>query len=77
MCDILDIPCYLVTMDIEKALDSLYQYFLLFAFKSFVKETTIMSYKWGFFNSIFQLGWSHFGIPAYTCFRSSLWINQK
>ena len=56
MCDILDIPCYLVTMDIEKALDSLYQYFLLFALKSFIKQTTIMSYIWGFFNSIFQLG---------------------
>ena len=56
MCDILDIPCYLVTMDIEKALDSLYQCFLLFALKSFIKQTTIMSYKWGFFNSIFQLG---------------------
>ena len=30
MCDILDIPGYLVTMDIEKAFDSLDHGFLLF-----------------------------------------------
>ena len=33
MCDILDIPGYLVTMDIEKAFDSLDHDFLLFALK--------------------------------------------
>ena len=33
MCDILDIPGYLVTMDIEKAFDSLDHDFLLSAFK--------------------------------------------
>ena len=35
MCDILDIPGYLVTMDIEKAFDSLDHDFLLFALKKF------------------------------------------
>ena len=35
MCDILDIPGYLVTMDIEKAFDSLDHNFLLFALKKF------------------------------------------
>ena len=35
MCDILDIPGYLVTMDIERAFDSLDQDFLLFALKKF------------------------------------------
>ena len=35
MCDILDIPGYLVTMDIEKAFDSLDDDFLLFALKKF------------------------------------------
>ena len=33
MCDILDIPDYLVKMDIEKAFDSLDHDFLLFALK--------------------------------------------
>ena len=33
MCDILDIPGYHVTMDIEKAFDSFDHYFLLFALK--------------------------------------------
>ena len=36
MCDILDIPGYLVTMDIEKAFDSLDHDFLLFALKKLV-----------------------------------------
>ena len=36
MCDILDIPCYLVRMDIQKAFDSLDQDFLLFALKNLV-----------------------------------------
>ena len=36
MCDILDIPCYLVRMDIQKAFDSLGQDFLLFALKNLV-----------------------------------------
>ena len=36
MCDILDIPGYLVTMDIEKAFDSLDHDFLLSALKSLV-----------------------------------------
>ena len=35
MCDILDIPGYLVTMDIKKAFDSLDHDFLLFALKKF------------------------------------------
>ena len=35
MCNILDIPGYLVTMDIEKAFDSLDHDFLLFAIKKF------------------------------------------
>ena len=35
MCDILDIPGYLVTMDIEKAFDSLDHDFLLFVLKKF------------------------------------------
>ena len=35
MCDILDISCYLVTMDIEKAFDSLDHDFLLFVLKKF------------------------------------------
>ena len=35
MCDILDISGYLVTMDIEKAFDSLDQDFLLFVLKKF------------------------------------------
>ena len=35
MCDILDISGYLVTMDIEKAFDSLDHDFLLFALKKF------------------------------------------
>ena len=35
MCDILDIPVYLVTMDIEKAFDLLDHDFLLFALKKF------------------------------------------
>ena len=35
MCDILDIPGYLVTMDIEKAFDSLDHDFLSFALKKF------------------------------------------
>ena len=35
MCDILDIPGYLVTMDIEKPFDSLDHDFLLFALKQF------------------------------------------
>ena len=35
MCDILDIPSYLVTMDIEKAFDSLDHDFLLNALKKF------------------------------------------
>ena len=36
MCDILDIPGYLVTMDIEKVFDSLDHDFLLFALKNLV-----------------------------------------
>ena len=36
ICDILDIPCYLVRMDIQKAFDSLDQDFLLFALKNLV-----------------------------------------
>ena len=36
MCYILDIPCYLVRMDIQKAFDSLDQDFLLFALKNLV-----------------------------------------
>ena len=35
MCDILDIPGYLATIDIEKAFDSLEHDFLLFALKKF------------------------------------------
>ena len=35
MCDMLDIPGYLVTMDFEKAFDSLDHDFLLFALKKF------------------------------------------
>ena len=35
MCDILDIPGYLVTMDIERAFDSLDHDFLLFVLKKF------------------------------------------
>ena len=35
MCDILDIPGYLVTIDIEKGFDSLDHDFLLFTFKKF------------------------------------------
>ena len=35
MCDILDISSYLVTMDTEKALDSLDHDFLLFVLKKF------------------------------------------
>ena len=33
MCDVLDIPGYLVAMDIEKAFDSLDHDFLLYFFK--------------------------------------------
>ena len=36
MCDIPDIPCYLVTIGIEKGFDSLDQDFLLFALKNLV-----------------------------------------
>ena len=66
MSDILDIPGYLVTMDIEKAFDSLDHDFLLSAFKkiwlwlkfhlldkSITKRSTIMRYKWRIYNSIF------------------------
>ena len=35
MCDILDIPGYLITMDIEKAFDSLEHDFLLSVLKRF------------------------------------------
>ena len=35
MCDILDIPGYLVTIDIEKAFDSLNHDFLLIVLKKF------------------------------------------
>ena len=36
MCNIFDIPGYLVTMDIEKAFDSLDHDFLLSALKNFI-----------------------------------------
>ena len=51
--------------------------------KSIIKWSTIMRYKWRIYNSTFPFrerctpGWFHISILFYTCFRSSLWINQK
>ena len=42
MCDILDISGYLVTMDIEKAFDSLYHDFLFRIFKNFVLPIKVL-----------------------------------
>ena len=77
MCDILDIPGYLVTMNIEKAFDLLDHDFLLSVLKKFGfggnfiywikilinhqldkninKLSTITCYKWGIYNSYFNL----------------------
>ena len=65
MCDILDVPGYLVTVDIEKAFDSLDHDFLLSVKKNWfwwkfhlldkgiIKWSTIIGYKWRIKNSIF------------------------
>ena len=56
MCDTLDIPGYLVTLDIEKIIRSC---FFIKCFKkrgfgeNFIHWITIMRYKWKFYNSIF------------------------
>ena len=57
MCDTLDIPGCLVTMDIEKMFDSL-DHVCTFGFREnfiyWIKVvSTIMDYKWRIYNSVF------------------------
>ena len=53
MFDILDIPGYLVTMDIEQAFDSLNHDFLVSVFKKIGFGQNFMHYKWRFYSSVF------------------------